>query len=112
MFPTEALCDQAALGFRLLQIEAHVHLAVHARGSGQVLARLFAIANLPVELAEPQVAMSDKRPHAARLSEHQRFAVVHLGSFSVEPILIGCDIAEQTLRMGDVTWMRWRMLEC
>jgi hypothetical protein len=44
--------DGLLLGLGLVQIEAHAHLAVHTRGSSQVLARLIAFAAAPIQLAE------------------------------------------------------------
>ncbi len=54
----------ALIGFGLLQIELHVHLAVHRGGGGEVLTGLLALARAPVELAEAEVAVGDERAHA------------------------------------------------
>src|SRR6266496_2594939 len=52
------------LCLRLLQPEAHVHLAVHRRRGGKVLASLVLLARATVELAEAEVAVGDERAHA------------------------------------------------
>ena len=65
-----------------------------------MLLRLLALAGAPVELAEAEVAVGDEGPHAARLGERQRLAVVGLAALGVEPVGIGRDVAEQVQRMG------------
>jgi len=62
--------------------------------------RLLALARAPGELAEAEVAMGDEGAHAARLGERQRLAVVGLAALGVEPVGVGRDVTEQTLRMG------------
>src|SRR5215467_2901427 len=64
------------LRLRLLQIEPHIHLAVHRRRGGEVFARLFALARARAQLPEAEVAVGDERTHAARLGEGQGLAVV------------------------------------
>ena len=88
------------LCLRLLQIEAHVHLAVHARGSGQVLASLLRFAGALVQLAEAEMAVGDDGPHAARLGERQGLAIVGFASLDVELVAIGRDVAERAGRRG------------
>src|SRR6202022_5102035 len=51
----------ARLRLRLLQPEAHVHLAVHRRRGDEVLLSLLPPARAPVELAEAEVAVGDLR---------------------------------------------------
>jgi hypothetical protein len=50
----------------LLQIEPHIHLAVHRRGGGEVFLGFLPLARAPVELAEAEVAvaMSGRMPSA------------------------------------------------
>ena len=43
------------MALRLLQPEAHVHLAIHRRRRGEVLLRLLTLAHASVELAEAEV---------------------------------------------------------
>src|SRR4030095_9191852 len=45
----------------LLEPEAHLHLAIHRSGHGEVLASLSPLAESPVEGAETEVAMGDQR---------------------------------------------------
>src|SRR5262245_9234420 len=86
--PQDALCAPRSrrgresqgrqLRLRLRQIEAHVHLAVHRRRDGEVLASLLALACAPGELAEPEMAVGDEGAHAAGLCQGERLAVVGL----------------------------------
>jgi hypothetical protein len=57
---SSALSKLPDLCLRLLQPEPHVHLAVHRRREGEVLAGLFLIARAPGELAEAEVAVGDE----------------------------------------------------
>jgi hypothetical protein len=61
-----------------------------------------------VELAEAEVAVGDKRAHAARLGELQRFAVVNLATLAVEEVGMGRDVTEQVPRMGREPGLPWR----
>ena len=88
------------LRLRLLQIEMHIHLAVHRRRCGEVLLRLLALACAPVERAEAEMAVGDERAHATRLGEGQRLAVVGLAALRIEPVGVGRDVTEQEERMG------------
>src|SRR5215831_4782398 len=54
----------AHLRFRLVQVEPHIHLAVHRRRDGEVFLCLVALTGLPIEPAEAEVAVGDGRPHA------------------------------------------------
>src|SRR5512132_4011557 len=67
---------RSQLFLRLLQPEAHVHLAVHRRRDGEVLLRLLALARAPVELAEAEVTVGDEGAHAELAGEGQGLAVV------------------------------------
>src|SRR5260370_6458205 len=68
------LRSAARLDLRLLQPESLVHRAVHGGRRRDVLLRLLESARAPVELAEAQMAVGDKGPHAALLGERQRVA--------------------------------------
>src|SRR5262249_46475643 len=80
--------------------ERHVHLAVHGRRDGEVLARLLALARARAQLPEAEVAVGDERAQAARLGEGQRLAVVGLAALGIEPVGMGRDVTEQVERMG------------
>ena len=64
---------------RLFQPEAHVHLAIHRGGGGQVLLRLCVVASPAVELAETEVAVGDERAHAEVGGPGEGLTVVLLG---------------------------------
>jgi hypothetical protein len=96
---------------RLLQPEAHAHLAVHRRRGDEVLLRLRALACTSIELAQAEVAVRDERAHAARLGESQRLAVVGLAALAVEAVGMGCDVSEQVPRMGREAGLTRRGLE-
>src|SRR5260370_38127180 len=66
----------ASLGLRLLQPEAHVHIAVQRYCGGEVLADLLLLLCTLIELAKAEVAVGDERAHAERVGERQRLAVV------------------------------------
>jgi hypothetical protein len=67
------------LSLRLLEVKPHVHLAVHRRSEGEVLARLLVLSGTPVELAEAEVTVGDERAHAELAGADQRLAVVAFG---------------------------------
>src|SRR5262245_33352588 len=73
-------CQLACLRFRLLEPERHVHVPVHHGRGDEVFAGLLALARASVELAEAEVAVGDERPHAARLGERQRLAVMSVAA--------------------------------
>src|SRR5215472_9544964 len=81
--------------FCLLQVEPHLHLAVHRRRGGEVLARLLALARAREQLPEAQVAVGDEGAHATRFGQRKRLAVVGLAALGVEAIGMGRDCAEQ-----------------
>src|SRR5262249_43320498 len=95
---------------RRLKPEWHVHLAVHRRRGGEVLARLLALARARAQLPEAEVAVGDKRAHATRLGEGQRLAVVGLATLGIELVGVGCDVTEQVERMGRPPRLTWRGL--
>src|SRR5262249_29799996 len=70
----------AHLRLRPLQVEPHVHVAVHRGCGSEMLLRLLALARAPIELAEAEVAVGDEGAHAAWLGEGQRLAVVDLAA--------------------------------
>src|SRR6266851_1403826 len=96
------------LRLRLLQPVRHAHLAVHRRRGGEVLLRLLSVAGAPVELAEAEVAVGDEGPHAARLGERQRLAVVGLAPLGIEPVGMCRDVAKQVQHMGGISRLRLR----
>src|SRR5262249_13805449 len=98
------------LRLRLLQPEPHVHLAVHRRRGGEVLARLFALARARAQLPEAEVAVGDERAHAARLGEGQRLAVMGLAALGIEPGGVGRDVTYQVERVGRVPGLMRRGL--
>ena len=63
MTRSQRLSQRRQLRLRLLQIEPHVHLAVHRRRDGEVLLRLLTLARAPVELAEAEMAVAEP-PHS------------------------------------------------
>ena len=69
------------------------------------------LAGAPVELAEAEVAVGDEGPHAARLGERQRLAVVGLAALGIEPVGMGRDVAEQVQRMGREPGVRRRIFD-
>src|ERR671919_3215746 len=80
----QALSQRLQLRFRRLQPEPHAHLAIHRRGSREVLVRLLAPAAVVVELAEAEVAVSDERAHTELLAEGERPLIAllrHRGSW-------------------------------
>jgi hypothetical protein len=77
------------LRLRLLQPEAHVHLAVQRRRGGEVLARLLTLARTVGEPAGAEVAMGDEGPHPEFLGQCERLAVVGLAALGVEPVGMG-----------------------
>src|SRR5215469_2650964 len=63
------------LGLRLREPEAHIHLAVHRRRGGEVLARLLALARASAELAKAEMAVGDERAHAKLPGQRESFAI-------------------------------------
>jgi hypothetical protein len=76
------------------QPKLHIHLAVHRRCHGEALAGLLELARAPVELPQTEATVGNERPHAPGLAERQGAAL------GVEPVGMGCDLTEQTQRMG------------
>src|SRR5258708_35501802 len=90
----------ASLGLRLLQPEAHVHIAVQRYCGGKALADLLLLLCTLIELARAEVAVGDEGAHAARLGERQRLSVVGLAALGIESVGMGRDVAVQVQRMG------------
>jgi hypothetical protein len=63
-----ALTQLAHLCLRLPRPVGHAHFAVHLYRGGEMLLRLLEIAIAAMQFAETEVAMGDKRTHAAGLS--------------------------------------------
>jgi hypothetical protein len=80
---------------RLLQPEAHVHLAVHLRRGGELLAALLILACSSVELPEAEVAMGGEGAHPELLGERERVAVVVFGLVGVQRVALGGDLAKE-----------------
>src|SRR5215470_12805606 len=57
------------------------------------------------------MAVGDDGPHAARLGERQRLAIVGFAFLDIELFGIGRDVAEQVECMRGKSRMRWRILE-
>ena len=92
---SDARCRLFHLRLRLLQPEPHVHLAVHRRGSDEVLLSLLARACSPVELAEAEVAVGDRGAHAELVSQRHRAPEVGLCGLHVGGIAAGRHLAEE-----------------
>src|SRR5215831_442110 len=69
--PPPKSCEVMQFRFRLLQPREHIHLLIHPRRGGEVLARLLALARARAQLPEAEVAVGDERTHAARLGNGQ-----------------------------------------
>src|SRR5262245_38255597 len=93
-----AECPRLCL--RLLQIELHVHLAIHRRRDAEVLVTLLTLAHAPEERAEAEVAVGDERAHAARLGERQSLAVMTLRRPEVGRILARAKLGKQVESAG------------
>src|SRR5215510_13752610 len=83
--------ESLELRLRLLQPVRHSHLAVHRRRGGEVLLRLLTLASAPVELAEAEVAVGDKGPHAQCLGQSQGLLVVGCGLLDIRGVDVGID---------------------
>ena len=84
----------------LLQSVSHAHFTVHRRRDGEALLAQLKVARAAKQFAETQVAVRNKRAHAARLGERQRLAVVSLAALGIQLLRMGRDVAEQVERMG------------
>src|SRR5262245_56596948 len=98
--PPPKSCEAMQLRFRLLQPEAHVHLAVHRRRCGEVVARLFALARALVERAETEVAVRDEGAHVARFGERERTTVMCLRTIVVRAAALRRDSPKDVLDPG------------
>ena len=86
------------MALRLLQPEAHVHLAIHRRRRGEVLLRLLTLAHASVELAEAEVAVGDDRAHAQLNGEGHGLPEGGFGFFGSRRIAMRCDLAQNQQR--------------
>ena len=75
-------------------------VAPHRRHDGEALLAQLKVARAAKQFAETQVAVRNKRAHAARLGERQRLAVVSLAALGTQLLRMGRDVAEQVERMG------------
>src|SRR5262245_28983019 len=94
------LPELPSFGRGLLHPVGHCHFAVHRRRDGEVLLSLLVVAYAAIQLTEAKVAMGYQRAHAAGLRERERVAVVGLAALGIEPVGMGCNVAEQVQRMG------------
>src|SRR5262249_59120166 len=92
----ESIRLQRRLG--LVQPEQHVHVAIHRRGSREVLAGFTALAGASVELAEPQVAVGQDRTHAQLVSDGHGLPVRGFGSFRIWWVAMRSDPAQSAER--------------
>src|SRR5712692_4008411 len=83
------------LRLRLVQPEAHVHLAVHRRRRRQMLSGLVRLVGLPEELTQVEVAVGDERTHAEVAGQGQGLAIVAFRRLDSRRIATGDDFAEQ-----------------
>jgi hypothetical protein len=88
------------LSLRLLEPEAHVHLTVLDHRAAEVLVGRLPLARTSIQLAKPEMAVSDEGTHFPRLGERQCFAILVLGALGIEPIGMGRDGAEQVPRIS------------
>jgi hypothetical protein len=86
------------LHLRLLQPEPHVHLAVHRRGGGEVLLGRLMVAGPPVELAEAEVAVGEKRAHPELVGQCGGLAVSRLGLIGMGWIATRGDLTKEVER--------------
>src|SRR5215831_18833591 len=89
------------LSLSLLQPVRHAHLAVHRRGSGEVLAGLLTLSRAPVEFAEAEVAVGDERSHAELGGERHSLLEMRSSRVGVSGIAAFLGLAEgaETLRL-------------
>jgi hypothetical protein len=84
----------------LLQPENHARFAIHRHRDSEVGLSLTGMAHAVMHFAETEVAVGNKRAHAARLGERQRVAVV---AFSVLGAGCGGDVTVETEGMALVS---------
>ena len=82
----------------LLEPARHVHGAVHHRGSREVLSSLLLLADVRVELAEAEMAVSDERAHAQRLGKSERLSVARFSFCCIHRIAPRHDLAQRPER--------------
>src|SRR5262249_11467787 len=76
----------------------HPHLAVHRRRGGEMLLRLLALADAPVELAETQVAVGHDRTHAQLVSDGHGLPVGGFSRFRIWWVAMRGDLAQSAER--------------
>src|SRR5262249_30174663 len=77
---------------RLLQPQAHLHLAVHRGRGREVVAGLVGVADSTAEPAEAEVAVSDEGAHPQLAGERERVTVVAVGVSG--GVTLSCDVTE------------------
>src|SRR6516162_175205 len=88
---------------RLLQPEAHVHLAVHRRRRREMLLCLRLLPGAPVELPEAEVAVGLERAHTHLLGRRERLTIVGLGTLGLGRIAIHHDLAKKSEGLGEAS---------
>src|SRR5215471_10316312 len=73
--PPPKSCEVMQFRLRLLQVEPHVHLAVHRRRGREVLLSLLALARARAQLPEAEVAVCHRGAHAQRLGDGHGVAI-------------------------------------
>src|SRR6266849_2627807 len=76
--------------------EPHVHLAVHRRRDGEVLARVIPLVRSPVEFAKAEVAVGDERAHPELLGQRPGLTIMAFRRLDVGRIRMGSDLAKET----------------
>src|SRR5215813_10463611 len=71
--------QQCQCRLRLVEPEAHLHVAVQGYGGAQCGVRLLSLAGGGIQRAEPPMAVGDERTHAERLGQGQGLQVVGFG---------------------------------
>src|SRR5262249_15634521 len=103
--------ERVRLRLYLHEPEAHVHLSVHGRCSGEVLMCRAALVRTPGEGAEAEVAVSDEGTHAVELGDRERLAVVSFSAPGLESVGMAGDVTEEVQRMGREARMARRELD-
>jgi len=101
--PPPKSCEVMQCRFRLLQVEGHVHLAVHRHGLGEMLTRLLPLAGSKIESTEAEMTVGDQRAHTAVRRNHERLAIVVLTLSTIGSFGMSRDVSKQVMRIGHVS---------
>src|SRR5215467_285589 len=96
--PPPKSCEVMQCRFRLLQVEGHVHLAVHRHGLGEMLTRLLPLAGSKIESTEAEMTVGDQRAHTAVRRNHERLAIVVLTLSTIGSFGMSRDVSKQVMR--------------